>query len=608
MGVKSLGPQSLSISNVGNKASEVELKKFASVDPNTLTPVEAAKFCDAMGKPVKAGKDPVEAAYKLAGGKQRAINLDVLGAKPNAGNLLGFKGPWATGKAGGATEGVGQVLVGPSKIHQGNAQKPALSFVFQSDGKADFFADKKDLTLVVGRKGFEPEQGSSLGEQLAIPMAAGGVDAAETLTAPAGRVGVKVGLDTLKSLAGSADGLDFYARYTDANGEMRWMNANGGSTGRSGAFRPSTATFSVTGDELQPTGATVELQGSTTGMHGVGTVIGMMAGYGPNAPNPVGLQAPNATLRKQLEKIRDTGYQGAIKVSGELLNRDPRNLRLNVEKILVPDVSKLTLPTPNLPSTGTPAATDLVQTIDGKQVHVKVAALPAAPEKMETVGFFGLGNNGGVFEIAPMEIKDKGVKKPAMAFVIKADGDPQEFESFRGVGVKDAKIVISRPGFPAGAGSITLPANKLVAPASSLVGAKGGVGGAVDLESLRTLAAGGPLEWYGQLTLNDGKTVYLNYQDRPGQNVSVEKGRMLLGTQQQFTGFIRANGPGWPARLTIDFGQAFSNSGVILDPANDAVRKQIEAMAGSGATGLKVHGKITDAGSEPHMLVDSITH
>lgn len=219
------------ITNLKNHAKEAELKTFdTKLNDGVLDMEEASAFVAS-----KTGAQPLSIgdAYKAAGGRQHTMKL--LRADY-----------WSTVSGGWANQPKGDFHidgVGAGNIKTGRAQSgvDGLTFSVNCDMIDKKFVEEKiaSANIMIGPKGFKPEQGSTLGEQVAIPLNIATRDGyttttynrgggGGTVTVPDAKfLGAQVDVASLKKLAANSGGLEFYVRLDTVDGKTLYINKEG---------------------------------------------------------------------------------------------------------------------------------------------------------------------------------------------------------------------------------------------------------------------------------------------------------------------------------------------------------------------------------------------
>jgi hypothetical protein len=221
----------LSISDIKDnsptKTAEADVKKFDANKDGILDSGEAARYyADKSGGIAPRGIDDV---FKLAGGRQHDVKVrhqeywDVVNM--GAGTWRGdFNIP-----------GVGAGNVRTDR--QAWNQTDRTNLLVDCDLVDAHFLehDLGGATLVIGPRGFNPEAGSTLGENVTVPLHIATQPGYQTYNRGGGSSSVPekkflaVSMDTedLRKLAGQSGGLSFYVKLETNDGRNFWINKDG---------------------------------------------------------------------------------------------------------------------------------------------------------------------------------------------------------------------------------------------------------------------------------------------------------------------------------------------------------------------------------------------
>ena len=224
-------PTNLSISDIKDssptKTAEADVKKFDGNNDGVLDSAEAARYyADKSGGFAPRGIDDV---FKLAGGKQHEVKVrhqefwDVVNM--GAGTWRGdFHVP-----------GVGAGNVRTDR--QSWNQTDRTNLLVDCDLMDAHFLehDLGAATLVIGPRGFDPESGSSVGENVTVPLHIATQPGYQSYSRGGGSSWVPekkylaVSMDTgdLRNLAGQSGGLSFFIKLETNDGRNFWINKDG---------------------------------------------------------------------------------------------------------------------------------------------------------------------------------------------------------------------------------------------------------------------------------------------------------------------------------------------------------------------------------------------
>ncbi len=255
-------PNTLSISNIADKAVEKEAEKFDVQGKGYLTYDELVAFYQAKN----SGQLPnIQQLAKFLGMPQHELAVEhldgyeVLSSQWFAHEWKGdFNIPGLSSDPGYAPAGNVRTgrQIGPQYEPSTNEWKDVDQVVFLLDLNltklADFDQRIKGATLVVGPMGFPKEEGAKTAEKVEIPLTLTSQEAYQSHTrfGPGEWVPDKkliaaqvdaVGLD---KLAGGSGGLSFYVRLETIEGKTLYINRDG---------KPF-SDFQISTDELAPAG------------------------------------------------------------------------------------------------------------------------------------------------------------------------------------------------------------------------------------------------------------------------------------------------------------------------------------------------------------------
>ncbi|MHB8875639.1 MAG: hypothetical protein ACYC8T_18290 [Myxococcaceae bacterium] len=219
------------ISNLKSPAKEAELKAFdTKLNDGVLDMEEASAYVAA-----KTGNQPLSIgeAYAAAGGRQHEVKLQ------RADYWSTVSGGWAYNHKGDFhIDGVGAGNVKTGRLSSG---ADAFTFSVNCDLIDKKFVEEKiaSANIMIGPKGFNPESGSKLGEQIAIPLNIATRDGYSyqaysrgggggSVSVPDAKfLGAQVDVESLKKLAAESGGLSFYIRLDTVDGKTHFINKDG---------------------------------------------------------------------------------------------------------------------------------------------------------------------------------------------------------------------------------------------------------------------------------------------------------------------------------------------------------------------------------------------
>lgn len=218
--------KSMAIANVADKSKEAELKRHDVNNDGILNMEEASRYYASK----TGGQAPrtIDDVFKLAGGRQHDIDKF---HQDHYSTLYTHAPNW---KGDFNVPGMGAGNVRTGRTSWGNQDR--LQVLVDCDLMNRDFLEKNlsSATLMIGPKGFKPEQGSDLGEAVAVPMDIATRKGYQSWNRGGGSTFVPekkhlaVSLETadLRKLAGGGE-LSFYVRLETNDGKTHFINKDG---------------------------------------------------------------------------------------------------------------------------------------------------------------------------------------------------------------------------------------------------------------------------------------------------------------------------------------------------------------------------------------------